>query len=67
MKKSRYAIGMIVGIFATLVGLFNLLRPGGNVASGLFTGLGGLVILIGTYVVDRKARAPGRPGYEPRE
>ena len=57
MKKSRYIIAMIVGVFAILVGLFNMLRPEGNALSGVFTGLAGLLIVATTYIVDKKAKA----------
>ena len=65
MKRSRYVLALIIGSFCILVGLFNMLRPEGNVLSGVFTGLGGLVIVITTYMVDRKTKAFKRSNIEP--
>ncbi|GGI00390.1 hypothetical protein ACFFGR_13410 [Arthrobacter liuii] len=64
MKKSRYVIALVVGSFGILAGLFNMLRPEGNVLSGVFTGLGGLLIVVSTYIVDRKAKAVRRSSHE---
>ena len=64
MKKSRYVIALIIGSFGILVGLFNMLRPEGNVLSGVFTGLGGLLIVVTTYTVNRKAKAARRSSQE---